>query len=391
MADRIIDYISGIEITATPEETEATQVFSKILVEDYSYPKGDIQTRPQFRVKVRPSDTKKEYPVDIAVFSSSVHFDENLYIVVECKKKNRKDGKSQLEDYLRLSRASLGVWFNGNETLYLRKYESKGRVEFKEIPNIPLYGQRVEDIGLFERRDLQKTHNLKPILKNIRNYLAANNTGKTLDTEFVPQLINMIFCKIYDERFTKPDEMVSFRIGVSEDESKVNERIQALFLHVKEKYPDVFEDTDSISLSPNSIVYIVGELQQYCLIESERDVVSDAFETFILPSLRGGQGQFFTPRNVVKLLLSIVAPSTKDRIVDPACGSGGFLVEALRYVWHGIDVQGVELGWPDTEIHSEKQAAAIRNFRGIDKENFLSKTTKRIFRSEKRRNQLKIQ
>lgn len=59
MAEKIIDYISGIEVSATPEEVEATQVFSKLLVEDYGYPKEQIQTRPQFRVKARPSDTKK--------------------------------------------------------------------------------------------------------------------------------------------------------------------------------------------------------------------------------------------------------------------------------------------------------------------------------------------
>lgn len=64
----IVDYISGFEVKNTPEEVEATQVFSKILVEDYKYPKDNIQTRPQYRVKARPSDRKKEYPVDIAVF-----------------------------------------------------------------------------------------------------------------------------------------------------------------------------------------------------------------------------------------------------------------------------------------------------------------------------------
>lgn len=195
MAERVIDYISGIEVPATPEEIEATQVFSKLLVEDYGYPKEHIQTRPQFRVKVRPSDTKKEYPVDIAVFSDPNKTDDNIYIIVECKKKNRKDGKGQLEDYLRLSKASLGVWFNGDEVLYLRKYETDGKVLFTEIPNIPLFGQRVEDVGLFKRGELKKTHNLKSIFKNIRNYLAANNTGQTLDTEFVPQIINIIFAK----------------------------------------------------------------------------------------------------------------------------------------------------------------------------------------------------
>lgn len=56
----IIDFISVQEVKATPEEIEAVQTFAKQLVEDYGYPKDHIQTRPQFRVKARPSDTKKE-------------------------------------------------------------------------------------------------------------------------------------------------------------------------------------------------------------------------------------------------------------------------------------------------------------------------------------------
>lgn len=72
----IFDYISGIQVKETPEEIEAVQPFSKILVDDYGYPKENIHTRPQYRVKVRPSDVKKEYPVDIAVFNSSTHSED---------------------------------------------------------------------------------------------------------------------------------------------------------------------------------------------------------------------------------------------------------------------------------------------------------------------------
>lgn len=372
----VIDCISGQELRSTPEELQAVQPFAEKLMEDYGYPKSNIQTHPQWRVKSRPSDLKKSYPVDIAVFSCEEHSDENLYIVVECKKKTRKDGRSQLEDYMRLSRAVLGVWYNGEETLYIRKHEKNGVIKFIEIPNIPLYGQRVEDIGLFKRKDLKKTHNLRSVFNSIRNYLAANNTGITLDTEFVSQIINLIFCKIYDERFTKPEDMVGFRAGLNEPVQLIVTRIIDIFERVKAKYPDVFEKSDVITLSVNSVAYIVGELQQYCLIESERDVIADAFETFISPSLRGGQGQFFTPRNVIRLLVSLVAPERKDKIIDPACGSGGFLIESLRYVWQSIQREGEELGWPDREIFLDQQEVAIKNFRGIDKENFLSKTTK---------------
>lgn len=373
---RLIDYISGKSVPAKPEEMLAVQPFAKQLVEDYGYPKGHIQTRPQWHVKARPSDRAKSYPVDIAVFTGDQHRDEDLYLVVECKKPDRKDGRDQLEDYLRLSRAYLGVWTNGDERLFLRKREAAGTVTFEEIPNIPRFGQRVEDVGLFKRRDLRPTHNLKAVFRSIRNYLAANAVGMTRDEPLAQQIMNLIFCKIYDERFTKRDAVVEFRAGVDEPFADVAARIKASFKNVVKQYSDVFAMGDKIELDDRSIAYIVGELQQYCLIECERDVVGDAFETFIGPSLKGGQGQFFTPRNVTSLVRKLVQPGVSDMILDPACGSGGFLVEALRGLWDLVDQQADELDWPDTERDSEKQKVAIRQLRGIDKDEFLSKVAK---------------
>ncbi|MGO5418158.1 restriction endonuclease subunit M [Collinsella sp. LCP19S3_B11] len=374
--ERIVDFISGKQVRSTPEEIQAVQPFSKILVDDYGYPKSHIQTRPQWHVKVRPSDTKKEYPVDIAVFSDPNHRDDNFYIVVECKKKNRKDGRTQLEDYMRLSKAYLGVWYNGEERMYLRKIEKDGKVLFEEIPNIPRYGERLEDLGKFRRKDLRPAENLKGTFKAIRNYLAANTVGITRDETFASQMINLIFCKIYDERFTKPDDIVSFRAGLNEEASAVEKRVQALFKKVKLQYTDVIHENDEITFDAKSLQYIVGELQLYSLQSSSRDAVGAAFEVFIGPSLKGGQGQFFTPRNVVEMAVNIVDPGPHDKIIDPACGSGGFLVEGLRYVWKKTELEGEELGWPRSEIDAEKQKVAIKNFFGIDKDSFLSKVAK---------------
>ncbi|WP_418344863.1 N-6 DNA methylase [Rhodococcus pyridinivorans] len=373
---RVIDFVSGKSIPAKPEELLAVQPFSRQLVEDYGYPKSHIQTRPQWHVKARPSDRAKSYPVDIAVFSGEQHRDDDLYLVVECKKPDRRDGRDQLEDYLRLSRAYLGVWTNGDERLFLRKRESAGTVTFEEIPNIPRFGQRVEDVGLFKRADLRPTHNLKAVFRSIRNYLAANAVGMTRDEPLAQQIMNLIFCKIYDERFTKRDAVVTFRAGVEEPASEVAKRVKASFKKVVQQYSDVFTAADKIELDDRSIAYVVGELQQYCLIECERDVVGDAFETFIGPSLKGGQGQFFTPRNVTSLVRNLVEPRVSDMILDPACGSGGFLVEALRSLWDLVDEQADELDWPDSERESEKQKVAIRQLRGIDKDEFLSKVAK---------------
>jgi type I restriction enzyme M protein len=373
----VTDYISGIEINATPEEIEAVQVFSRQLVEDYGYPREHIQTRPQHRIKVRPSDTKKEYPVDIAVFLGAIKDDEGLYIVVECKKKNRKDGRTQLENYLTLSTAYLGVWFNGEERFFLRKFvRPNGEVFFEEIPNIPKFGQRIEDIGLYKRQDLKPTHNLKAIFKSIRNHLAANTVGATRDEILAQQLINIIFCKIYDEKYTAPNDIVRFRASIGEKPKDVEKRILDLFKEVKTNLPEVIDNEDKITLDTKSVLFIVGELQNYSLIQSERDVVADAFETFIGHALKGGLGQFFTPRNVVKMIVDILQPTENDKIIDPACGSGGFLIESLKSVWDKIDQKYTDLGWNDVEISKKKIEVAAKNFRGIDKDYFLSKVAK---------------
>lgn len=376
MAEKIIDYITGTEVAYKPEEVQAVQPFSKSLVEDYGYPKDCIMTHPQFRVKARPSDVKKEYPVDIAVFKNSKKEEDDVYIIVECKKKTRKDGKTQLQDYLRFCRAQLGIWFNGDERLFLRKYEKDGLVLFEEIPNIPIYGQRLEDVGKFKRSELQPTHNLKSTFRAIRNYLAANTVGATRDEVLAQQLINVIFCKIYDERFTEPDKIVNFRCGINEKPEDVKERILKIFENVKHKYREVIDSNDEITLDANSIVYIVGELQNYCLIEADRDVIADAFETFIDHALKGGQGQFFTPRNVIKMIIEILDPNEDDFIIDPSCGSGGFLVETLRYIWAKIEKQGKTLGWSQKELNEEKMEVAINKICGIDKDYFLSKVAK---------------
>lgn len=281
-----------------------------------------------------------------------------------------------MQDYLRLSRATLGVWFNGKERIFLKKIEHNGKVIFDTIPNIPRFGQRLEDMGQFLRRDLQPTHNLKIIFNSIRCYLAGNAVGTTMDQTIAQQIINIIFCKIYDERFTEPDEPVSFRVGIDEDTKLIKQRIDELFVKVKTKYTEVIEIADKISLDSDSLVYVVGELQNYCLIEAERDVIADAFETFIQYTLKGSLGQFFTPRNIVRLIVEIVKPQPNEILIDPACGSGGFLIESMKYMWNVLAEQDKKYHWGTPSLIEEQKSCAIKSIRGIEKDAFLAKVTK---------------
>jgi type I restriction enzyme M protein len=375
---QIQDFVSGHWVKASPEEVDAVQIFSRRLIEDYDYPKSHVQTRPQYRVRKRPSDEEKSYPVDIAVFKNSRRIEDYLFMVVECKKKNRKEGLAQLKLYMDMSAAEIGVWFNGLEHAYLRKiYHKDGRRTYQELPSIPRYGQRIEDIGLFKRRDLKVPSDLKAVFRDLRNHLAGNVTGITRDEALAQQIINLLFCKIYDEINTGANDVVTFRSGIDEPTREVRKRILALFDDkVKEDFKDVFDKTDVITIDAESLVYVVGELENYCITEAPRDAIGDAFEVFIGPALRGGEGQFFTPRNVVRMMIDILDPEPGEMILDPACGSGGFLIMALEHVWNKLEAQAKGKGWSPVQLDRKKRDIASKCFRGIDKDSFLAKVTK---------------
>ncbi len=372
------DFISDKPVRATPEEVEAVQIFARRLVQEFGYPKDFIQTRPQFRVRARPSGgTARGYPVDIAVFATNSKAEEDLTIVVECKRKTRQDGEKQLKLYLTLCAAQIGVWFNGADHLYLlKRYLPDGTIEWTELPTIPRWGQALADIGATPRRDLRPPTSLKSVFRDIRNHLAGNTVGITRDQTFAQEIMSLLFCKIYDELETAPDAIPSWRAGIDEPTVAVVKRVDTLFDQVKRRYPDVFEGDERIELDPESVRYVVGELQNLLVIAASRDAIGEAFEVFIGPAVRGEEGQFFTPRNVVELIVELLDPKPTDKILDPACGSGGFLIVGLERVWSQLEAEAKQKVWSDVQLDRRKREVAAQNFRGIEKDGFLAKVTK---------------
>lgn len=370
------DYITGEWVRDTPEEREAVQVLARRLVEDYGYPKSHIQTHPQFRVRSAPSDRAKSYPVDVAVFRSEAKTEADLFLIAECKRTNERDGVAQLKIYVDMSQAEAGIWFNGDNHAYFHRVFHDGQRDWDGLPDIPRYGQAFEDIGLFRRKDLTAPSNLKAVFRDVRNHLAGNVVGIGRDEPLAQQIINLLFCKIYDELNTRPNDLVRFRAGHAETAETAKKRVLDLFDNVKVEYNDVFTEADSIDLDASSIVYVVGELQGYCITAAERDAVGDAFEVFIGPALRGAEGQFFTPRNVVRMVIDMLDPQVGETILDPACGSGGFLLMALERLWKRLEDRADEMGWTPAQLERAKRDAATRSLRGIDKDGFLAKVTK---------------
>ena len=188
-------------------------------------------------------------------------------------------------------------------------------------------------------------------------------------------MIRLIFAKIWDERFDV-ENVPAFRVGFNEDPEVVRSRIISLFEKVKANLVEdgVFDASEAITLDPKSVAWVVGQLERYSLLHTDKDVVGDAFEVFAESKVRRREGEFFTPREVVQTAVDLVDPQPGQRILDPACGSGGFLIYALEHVWHRMDDLPQYRGSP--RIEHEREEVARRCFFGIDKETDLVKIAK---------------
>lgn len=202
--------------------------------------------------------------------------------------------------------------------------------------------------------DLKPINNLKIIFREIRDYFAGNVTGITRDEAIAQNIMRLLFCKIYDERNSKSTTEFSNR--PDENNKIFKSRIDNLFEKVKNTYPDIFEKNEKIEIKADDLSFIVSKLEDYSVLNADRDVIGDAFEELIGTSFRGGEGQFFTPRNVVQMMIDVLQPNEGECIIDPACGSGGFLSYAIRYL-----------------LSNNKRKFYVA---GIDKDAFLAKIAK---------------
>jgi len=208
---------------------------------------------------------------------------------------------------------------------------------------------------LIYKKDLQPINNLKTVFREVRDYFAGNVTGITRDEKIAQNIMRLLFCKIFDEKTKKAEEFVDFSNRPNETLEEFSKRIHSLFANVKEKYSDIFEIDEEIEILPSDLSFIVKKMEEFYLIDANRDIIADAFEELIGTAFRGGEGQFFTPRNVVQMMIDVLQPQNGEKIIDPACGSGGFLAHILQNLL------------PNGNNHY---------IAGIDKDLFLSKLAK---------------
>jgi type I restriction enzyme M protein len=362
-APKIEDYISGKSLFATPEEN-IRQIMVKKLVEEYKYLPGQIQTVPEFYIT---KGSKKIGPADVVIFHDEKKSFDNIYIIVETKSEGKKEGLDQLKSYMSPTKAEFGIWFNGKEMIFIQSLDKKPF--WTEIADIPKKGERLEDIGLYKKGDLVPATELKTIFEACHNYIYANEGF--LKEKVFNEVLKLIFMKMVDEKdFTT--EKCEFRITEKEleeiERGKYNDfnfRIEKLFKKVQAQYTDVFQnENETLNLKSLSIAKVVSLLQKYSLIDTPADVKGIAFQTFVYAHERGERGEFFTPYPILQLAVKMLDPQTEENIIDPACGSGGFLVQTMKYVFEIIDIKGTRLS--NEQRTKLKENYTRNNIKGID-------------------------
>lgn len=348
---KVLDFIDNKIRTETPEEY-VRQEIEKSLVREYDYTRDEIAV--EFRVKMGSSSKR----ADLVIFAEGGgRAQDDVWAIIECKAAtvtpdSKTEGVEQLKSYMAACmNAEYGMWTNGQVRFCLRKVKGKP----VEVIDLPVKGRPPEDAErpTFDMLKAAESDALLFTFRRCHNYIHANQ-GLHKEGAFW-EFLKLIFSKIEDER---SDEL---RFYATTDEwqhlngqMKIRERISGLFREVRDQYPAIFDPQEDIGLEPRVLAYVVSQLQPYSLLDSDVDVKGKAYEEIVGSNLRGDRGEFFTPRNVCQMAVQMLDPGPKDLVLDPACGTGGFLIVAMNHARAKIR-QAEMKKWGDPENPTPRQ------------------------------------
>ena len=353
--DELICVLTEQKKKATTKEVVLQSVIQQ-MNDEYGFELTDMERDFSFQYEDEEGK-KKRSTIDLAIFRQGAGHDKiNLErVCVVCDSKVSVDDKKKgveasLHSILVYSECSYGLWTNGDDLHFCQRLEDEiGNVNLHDISDFPGANETIEDLERQgERAKPRKPANdsLVKTFKRCHDYIYGNEGKKK--TAFW-ELLNMIFCKIYDEkrRYLDAERNISYRrkfwVGVKEQntvdgQKAVAARIKGLFEELKtdELFKEVFDGNEQIGLSDRGLAYVASELSKYSFLDATVDVKGTAYETIVSNTLKQEAGQFFTPRNIIKCMVEMMNPTVNTRVLDPACGSGGFLVMVLDHVRHQI-------------------------------------------------------
>lgn len=303
-----------------------TQIFSAL-----SLPEGQ-----QHRVELYSQDPDN----DVYVISNDCG---TQYMVCSVVTRSGYSGDNQLRTVLTaLPTVSIGVQLDqmGMVTKFLRK--SFRTRDFDYIASIEssailASAHRIEPLGL------------RPLSGKLENVLfEVHSAFRDIDglhaSEALDEICKLIYAKLYDEENSLKSGKLVFQRQVYTSVEECAAEIRGLYLKAIDDDKAIFTNRipayersrgvfrDPLLLSSPAVVRAVELLQHYDISSSPVDIKGRAFQNVLLPAVRSGMGQYFTPKEVIDFVVSVMRPNVRELIIDPFCGSGHFLTSAIDYV-----------------------------------------------------------
>lgn len=373
-----------------PEETVRQTVLRELT--KLGWRETQLRWKPEWQIPDTPHDlTKRErgQKFDVCGSADLVAFADDseewfaLQVIFEFKAPNIDAGRSQLIRYLSNEpMVKMGFWTNGSQTLAVYKNHHS---DWLFVENAPL-PHPTDD--LTNPPDTPPTWNtmrvpseaeLTGALRRLVSTVVVSDPQVNRREEQLRELLHVLLVKLesdaWSSRSSNRDEATSFRI-YGDNVSKVALTAEQIRKFYKEYFQRqrtrIFNssDRDTLLIADETIFSVVSELSAFRILGDNVDLLSKAFQIFRTTALKSGEGQYLTPLRIVRPTVMAMEITSKDKVIDPACGTGTFVVEALRQV-------------AKNEFPTEAEAYHLvkwsnDNLYGVDKDDIGVKLTKAI-------------
>lgn len=334
---RIVDFVSGDLLEDKPEE-RVRQRLERLLHIQYEYPKNRIAREiPVYYGSSEVRDSEgRPIRADVGVFrnvEAARRKDQGqIQLIAETKRSKREEGYGQLVSYIFNTSSEGAIWFNGDDLRVWRRVDHT----LDEWPTLPRVSERWDAVGRRRKSELLELKDPRGTLR--RCHERIHSRGATDDVAIT--MVRLLLSKWRDEE--RPGEYTEFyctteEFHTAEGRQAVAHRIEKLFAEVRDAHQTVFDPHESIGVSPDEIIEVVTELQNYRLLgetDEQWDVMGAAYEQYTADEMKKEGGEFFTNRLIVNLLTKMVVDLSEGIMIDPAGGTGGFCSAVLRRVRH---------------------------------------------------------
>ena len=182
------------------------------------------------------------------------------------------------------------------------------------------------------------------IISKLWNYCHVLRDDGVSYGDYVEQLTYLLFLKMADEqaRILKKSNTIPSGYDWQSLLNKTGDELERHYRHLLESLAkekgmlgDIFRKSQSKIQDPAKLERLLKMIDTETWTGLDIDVKGEIYEGLLQKNaedIKSGAGQYFTPRALIKAMVAVTCPKPGERICDPACGTGGFILAAYNYL-----------------------------------------------------------